>query len=109
MDYVLLLSNPKFNDYIDVIYPQELEIKDTTDAPKWANYLEFDEDGKLFTRLYDKRDDFDFPIVNFTYLNSNIPESLHMVFLFHSWYVMLGFVRNMKIFCSEGLFWFQIF
>ena len=41
--------------YIDIIYPKELEIKDTTDAPKWANYLdlslEFDEDGKLFTRL----------------------------------------------------------
>ena len=38
--------------------------KDTTDALKWANYLdlrlEFDEDGKLYTRLYDKRDDFDF-------------------------------------------------
>ena len=34
-----------------------------------------------------------------------------MVFLFHSWYVMLGFVRNMKIFCSEDLhvFWFQIY
>ena len=30
-----------------------------------------------------------------------------MVFLFHSWYVMLGLVRNMKIFCSEDLFWFQ--
>ena len=72
------MNNPKFNDYIDVIYPKELEIKDTTDAPKWANYLghlEFDEDGKLFTRLYDKRDDFDFPIVNFAYLTSNIPES----------------------------------
>ena len=45
-----------FNDYIDVIYPKELEIKDTIDAPKWANYLdlhlEFDEDGKHFTRLY---------------------------------------------------------
>ena len=27
------------------------------------------------TRLYDKRDDFDFPIVNFPYLSSNIPES----------------------------------
>ena len=23
------------------------------------------------------------------------------------WYVMLGFFRNMKIFCSENLFWFQ--
>ena len=35
-------------------------------APKWATYfdlrLEIDEDGNLFTRLYDKRDDF--PIVN---------------------------------------------
>ena len=25
--------------------------------------------------MYDKRDDFDFPIVNFPYLSSNIPES----------------------------------
>ena len=31
--------------------------------------------GKLFTQLYDKRDDFNFPIVNFPYLGSNIPES----------------------------------
>ena len=57
-----------------VIYPKELEIKETTDAPKWPNYLdlhlEFDEDGKLFTRLYDKRDDFDFPIVNFLFSGS---------------------------------------
>ena len=52
---------------------------DTTDSPKWANclglHMEFDEDVKLFTRLYDKRDDFDFPIVNCPYLSSNIPES----------------------------------
>ena len=34
---VLSLNNPKFNDYLDVIYPEELEIKDTTDAPKWVN------------------------------------------------------------------------
>ena len=37
--------------------------------------LEFDEDGKLYTFLYDKRDDFYFPIVHFPYLSSNIPES----------------------------------
>ena len=43
----------------------------------------FDEEGKLFTLLYDKHDDFDFPMVNFPYLGSNISESLHMVFLFH--------------------------
>ena len=28
-----------------------------------------------------------------------------MVFLFHCWYVVLGLVRNMKICCSEDLFW----
>ena len=61
----------KFNDYtcIRVISPKELEIKDTTDAPKWANYRdfhrEFDEGGNLFTQLYDIRDDFDIPLVKF--------------------------------------------
>ena len=32
-----------------------------------------DSEGKLSTRLYDKRDDFDFHIVNFPFLSSNIP------------------------------------
>ena len=88
------MNNPKFDYYID-IYPKELEIKDTTDAPKWDNYLdlylEFDEYGKLCTQLYDKRDDFDFPIVNVPCLAVIFQNPLHMVFLFHSWYVMLGF------------------
>ena len=55
--------------------------------------MEFDEDGKLFTRLYDKRDDFDFPIVNFPYLSSKILESA--VNGAHFWvnfsYVKLGY------------------
>ena len=29
-------------------------------------------DGKLFTKLYDKRDDFDFHVGNFLFLSSNI-------------------------------------
>ena len=73
------IGHHKFNYYIDVLYRKELEIKNTTDAPKWANYidrrLEFYKDGKLYTRLYDKCDDFDFPTNNFPYLSSNIPES----------------------------------
>ena len=54
-------------------------MKDVYRCSKWANYLdlrlEFDEDGRLNTRLYDKRDDFDFPIFNLPYLSRNIPES----------------------------------
>ena len=71
------MNNPKFNDYIDVIYLKELEIKDTADAPKWANYLnylKFNKNNKLFTQLV-MCNDFDFLIVNFPYLSSNIPES----------------------------------
>ena len=38
-------------------------------------FLKFDKQGKLSTKIYDKRDDFNFPIVNFPYLSSNIPSS----------------------------------
>ena len=36
--------------------------------------LELDNE-KLYTKLYDKRDDFNFTIVNFPFLDSNIPAS----------------------------------
>ena len=79
IDDVLSLNNPKFGDYLDVIYPKELEIKDTTDSANFSNYLdlrlEIDNDSNLSTRLYDKRDDFNFSIVNFPFLSSNIPMS----------------------------------
>ena len=39
---------------------------------------------KLSTRLYDKRDDFDFHIVNFPFLSSNIPPGLLMVYTYRS-------------------------
>ena len=64
-------------DFADPIYPFELETKDTTDTDRSASYLdlhlEIDSDGRLRTKLYDKRDDFNFPIVNFPFICSNIP------------------------------------
>ena len=95
-----------------MLYIQRNWRLDTTDAPKWANYLdlrlEFDEDDIFYTRLHDKRDVFDFTMVNFPYISRNIPESpAHGVFDLRLIYVMLGYVWNMKTFCSEDLFWFQ--
>ena len=73
------MNNPKFWEYINDIYPEELEIKDTTDAHNKASYLDLllsaDSDLRLKVKLYDKRDDFSFPIVNFPFMSSNIPES----------------------------------
>jgi hypothetical protein len=79
IDDVLAINNSKFVDYLDSIYPPELEIKDTTDSSTQTSYLDLnlikEPDGKLVTQLYDKRDDFAFPIVNFPFLCSNIPSS----------------------------------
>ena len=38
-------------------------------------YLEFDDSGQLSTTIYDKRDDFNFKIINFPNMCSNIPAS----------------------------------
>ena len=36
-------------------------------------HLEIDSEGRLRTILYDKRDDFNFPIMNFPFICSNTP------------------------------------
>ena len=59
-------------------YPPELEIKETTETASSSSYVDcylYIYNGKLTTRLYNKRDDFNFPIVNFPFLSSNIPSA----------------------------------
>jgi hypothetical protein len=81
IDDVLSINNHNFHNYVLLIYPDELEIKDTTESDKSASYLyillNIDSNGRLTTSLYDKRDDFNFAIVNFPFLCtcSNIPLS----------------------------------
>ena len=71
IDDFLSLNNSQFGDYVECIYPIELEIKNTTDTVKFASYLnlhlEIDNEGRLKTKLYDKRDNVSFPIVNFPF------------------------------------------
>ena len=77
IDDVLSINNHHFHNYVHLIYPKELDIKDTTESDISASYLDIllniDSNGKLTTTLYDKRDDFNFAIVNFPFLCSNIP------------------------------------
>ena len=74
------LNNSRFGDFVDRIYPIELEIKDSTDIDRSASYLdlhlEIDSEGRLGTKLYDKRDDFNIPIVKFPFICSNISAAL---------------------------------
>jgi hypothetical protein len=79
IDDVLSINNSRFAEFLPLIYPPELEVKETTDTTSSASfldlYLEFDDSGQLSTNIYDKRDDFNFKIINFPNMCSNIPAS----------------------------------
>ena len=79
IDDVLSLNNSRFVNYLHSIFPNELEVKDTTDTQKSDSFLdlhpETDNEGRLKTKLYDKRDNFTFPIVNIPFISINIPAS----------------------------------
>ena len=58
------------------IYPPELDLKKAAESPTTVSYLDIlitINNGQYVTAVYDKRDSFNFSIVNFTYLSSNIP------------------------------------
>ena len=54
IDDVLSLKNTKFAEYLEFIYPRELEIKETTETAAFSLYLDcylYIDSGKLTTRL----------------------------------------------------------
>jgi hypothetical protein len=73
------------NHFVVRIYPIEPEIKDTTDTNRSISYidlhLEIDNEWRLRTKLYDKRDDINIPIVNFPSICSNIPALVYGVYI----------------------------
>jgi hypothetical protein len=77
IDDVLSINNSRFTEFLPLIYPPELEIKETTDTASPAScldlYVEFDDSGQLSTIIYNKQDGFNFKIVNFRNMCSNIP------------------------------------
>ena len=58
IDDVLSLKNAKFAEYLEFIYPRELEIKETPETAASSSYLDcylYIDNRKLTSRLYDKR------------------------------------------------------
>ena len=68
---------PDFKTHLPLIYPPELVVNDSSDSVKTVNYLDItitsDNFSNLTFSIFDKRDDFNFNIVNFPYLDSCIP------------------------------------
>ena len=72
----IIINNKKFFYYLKEIYPSQFIFEKANKSDHLADCFDLtfiiNSGGKLSSRLYDKRDDFDFHIVNFPFLSSNI-------------------------------------
>ena len=94
----------KRNVYISASRAGSIETTDTASSASFFDlYLEFDDSGQLSTTIYDKRDDFNFKIINFPNMCSNIPASPACGV--RNWFVMQGPVAIILISWSVIFIW----
>ena len=61
---------------VNLIYPSELKLNKANTSDTEAPFLDLHlsiPNGSVSSNMYDKRDDFDFDIVNFPYLDGDVP------------------------------------
>ena len=75
LDDLLNIDNIYFHQMVDRIYPTELQLNRANSSDTEAPFLDLNlciSHGTVSTRIYDKRDDFDFNIVNFPFLDGDV-------------------------------------
>ena len=78
LDDLLNIDNNFFDSMVNRIYPSELQLNKANVSDAEASFLDLHlsiSDGFVKTKIYDKRDDFDFDIVNFPFLDGDVPRS----------------------------------
>ena len=68
LDDIFTIDNPDFEKHIPDIYPAELQLNKANTSDKETSFLDLNIKvigSDIHTSVYDKRDDFGFPIVNF--------------------------------------------
>ena len=75
LDDLLNIDNPYFEGMVNHIYPPELQLNKANTSDTDAPFLDLHSNGFVSSKIYDKRDDFDFDMVNFPFLDSDVPRS----------------------------------
>ena len=78
LDNLLNIDNPYFEGMVNRIYPPELQLKKANTSDTESPFLDLHlsiSNGFVSSKIYDKRDDFDFDIVNFPFLDGDVPRS----------------------------------
>ena len=77
VDDLGILNYIQFENLISKIYPPDLKMERSGNNNKNVNYLDvnilINNNGNLSTKLYNKLDDFNFPVVMFTFPHGNMP------------------------------------
>ena len=90
-DDIFTIDNPEFEKHIPDIYQSELQLNEANviASDKETSFLDLNIKvigSGIHTSVYDKCDDFGFPIVNFPWLSGDVPTDSHRtLFTFRSW------------------------
>ena len=75
LEDLLNIDNPYFEGVVNRIYPPELQLNKVNTSDTEAPFLDLHlsiSNGFVSSKIYDKRDDFDFDIVNFPFLDGDV-------------------------------------
>ena len=77
LDDLLNIDNIHFEHMVHKIYPTELQLNKANASDTEAAFLDLNlsiHNDIVSTKIYDKRDDFNFDIVNFPFLDGDVPQ-----------------------------------
>ena len=76
LDDILNINNVYFGNMVSQIYPSEHQLNKVKTSDKEATFLDLNlsiSNDIVSTKIYDKPDEFDFEIVNFPFLDGDVP------------------------------------
>ena len=76
LDDLLNIDNPYFEQLVGQIYPTEHQLNKANSSDTEVPFLDMNlsiTNGIVSSKIYDKRDDFNFEIVNFPFLDGDFP------------------------------------
>ena len=79
LDDLLNIDNIYFDQMVNRIYPTDLQLNRANSSNTETSFLDLNlciSNGTVSTKIYDKRDDFDFDTVNFPFLHGDVPRRI---------------------------------
>ena len=107
LDDLLHIDNPYFEQMVGQIYHTEHQLNKANSSDTYAPFLDLNlsiTKGIVSSKIYDRWDDFYFEIVNFPFLDEDVPRSLPIAYIFLSLFVLQEYVLMLMTSTTEAYF-----